>query len=127
MANCKEGGHIFTETGDTCLFCTEPKPEQEFSLSAYWRENAKNDKGYRTTQERQLLLRMFSCYDQLKHLGWNDAMYCPKDGSKFLSISAGSTGVCITSYRGEWPTGTWWGYEAGDVWPLHPILWKPIP
>jgi len=70
------------------------------------------------------LIQMFEAYTRLKDLGWNDAMYCPKDGTMFDAISAGSTGICPTKYDGEWPTGRYWGYEAGDVWPSHPILFK---
>lgn len=74
--------------------------------------------------ERDAINALFEAYLRLKELGWNDAIYCPKDGSTFQSISAGSTGIGNTCYQGEWPKGHWWTYEAGDMWPAHPILFK---
>jgi hypothetical protein len=80
---------------------------------------------YTPSHEETVELRaMFTAYQKLKALGWNDAVYCPKDGTVFLSISAGSTGVHETTYMGEWPKGGWWVHDGGDVWPAHPILWK---
>ena len=34
---------------------------------------------------------MFDAWQRLRELGWNDAVYCPKDGSIFNAIEAGST------------------------------------
>jgi len=95
-------------------------------LRAYWAECEKLDKDYRTDEERVLLGEMFTRYEALKKLGWQDIIYCPKDGSEFLSISAGSPGVHRCHYDGEWPKGFWWISEAGDMRPAHPILWKPM-
>jgi hypothetical protein len=77
--------------------------------------------------EKACLEAMFEAYDRLRELGWRDAIYCPKDGTVFLSISAGSTGIHECYYQGEWPKGSWWSYDAGDIWPAHPILWKAKP
>jgi len=74
--------------------------------------------------EKAALNQMFEAYQRLKDLGWNHAMYCPKDGTVFDAISAGSTGICPTCYRGEWPDGKYWGFEASDMWPSNPILFK---
>jgi len=63
-------------------------------------------------------------YERLKELGWNDAIYCPKDGSTFDSIEVGSTGIHPTHYMGEWATGSWWVTEAGDLWPARPTLYR---
>lgn len=68
--------------------------------------------------------RMFCAVQALKQQGWQDIMYCPKDGTLFWSISAGSTGVHETYYEGVWPKGSWWINDAGDTWPARPILWK---
>jgi hypothetical protein len=73
------------------------------------------------------LTTMLGCYEKLKTIGWNDIIYCPKDGKHFLSISAGSTGVHECWYDGEWPNGHWWLADGGDVYPAHPILWKEFP
>ncbi len=68
--------------------------------------------------------RMFSAYQELKRLGWNDAIYCPKDGTWFDAIEAGSTGIHNCRYEGEWPKGSWWIADAGDLWPSRPILFR---
>lgn len=97
------------------------------TLRKHWDECSAKEIDHRTDVERALLADMFKFYDALRHLGWQDAIYCPKDGSVFLAIEAGSTGVFECSYDGEWPKGTWWIHSAGDMWPSRPILWKPIP
>lgn len=70
---------------------------------------------------------MFRAFERLKKLGWREAIYCPKDGSTFQVIEPGSTGIHEAHYEGTWPKGGWWVHEAGDLWPSHPILWRPIP
>ena len=75
------------------------------------------------TDEDALRL-MFECYTRLKELGWREAIYCPKDGAEFDAIEAGSTGIHCTHYQGEWPSGSWWIAEAGDLWPARPILFR---
>ena len=69
---------------------------------------------------------LFAAYLRLKELGWRDIIYCPKDGTVFEAISAGSTGVHPCYYDGEWPDGRWWTMEAGDLWPSRPILFRPV-
>ena len=73
--------------------------------------------------ESDALRAMFQAYQRLRELGWRDAIYCPKDGSHFNAIEAGSTGIHDCSYDGEWPKGRWWIYD-GDIWPSRPILFK---
>lgn len=75
-----------------------------------------------TPEEKELLVAMFQAYDGLRRLGWREAMYAPADNSTFLSIEAGSTGVYECSRDEE---RRFWVYD-GDVWPAHPILWKPL-
>lgn len=96
-------------------------------LRKHWEESAKTQRDWRTPDEKAHLNVMGVAYGKLRELGWNDIIYCPKDGSWFLSICAGSTGVFPCCYRGEWPTGGWWVSDAGDEWPARPILWKPMP
>jgi hypothetical protein len=69
---------------------------------------------------------MWAGYQRLRELGWREAMYCPKDGSAFEVIEPGSVGIHYCTYSGEWPTGSWWVESAGDIWPSHPILFRPI-
>lgn len=68
---------------------------------------------------------MFAAFDRLRSLGWREAMYCPKDGTVFDSISAGSTGIHPCHYEGDWPKGTYWVHDGGDLWPANPILFRP--
>ena len=96
-------------------------------LRKHWADSAKTQRDWRTPEEKVQLEAAIHPYNELLKLGWQDAVYCPKDGSWFLAICAGSTGVFPCCYRGEWPTGGWWVAEAGDEWPAHPILWKPMP
>lgn len=73
------------------------------------------------------LKQMFQAYHRLQELGFQDIIYCPKDGTFFESVSAGSTSVNETTYWGKWPEGHWWIAEDGDLWPAHPVLWRPGP
>lgn len=75
--------------------------------------------------EQAAIQRLFEAYQELKRLGWNDAIYCPKDGTHFESIEVGSTGIHDTNYQGKWPDGSWWIFD-GDVWPAHPCLFKML-
>lgn len=69
----------------------------------------------------------FDAWVRLKDFGWREAIYCPKDGSVFHAIEPGSTGKHRCVYEGEWPKGSWWVVEDGDMCPSHPALFKPIP
>ena len=79
----------------------------------------------RSPEEVFALDAMALVYAELTRLGWRDIIYCPKDGSHFLAITAGSCGVFECNYTGDWPDGSWWIYD-GDMWPAYPILWKPM-
>jgi hypothetical protein len=68
---------------------------------------------------------MWSAYQRLRELGWREAIYCPKDGSVFDAIEPGSTGIFRTHYSGEWPSGSWWAEDGGDLWPARPCLYRP--
>ena len=104
-----------------------PSPDDFPSLRSYWNHMDQFDKDHRTDTEKMHLDAMFQQYDALRKLGWSEACYCPKDGSRFLVIEAGSTGVFECHYQGEWPKGTYWTHSAGDLWPSRPILFKPLP
>lgn len=74
--------------------------------------------------EQHCLRAMFDAYQRLKELGWNDMMYAPKDGQLVESVSFGSTGIHPASYSGDWPNGTWWVHDAGDLWPSTPVMYR---
>lgn len=74
--------------------------------------------------EEAAIKTLHSAYQRLEELGWRPAMYCPKDGSTFDVIEAGSTGIFPCSYMGEWPTGHYMVQAHDDLWPSKPILFK---
>lgn len=74
--------------------------------------------------EDTVLRVMFAAWERMQELGWRSIDYCPKDGSRFDSISAGSTGIHPCRYEGEWPTGSWWVEDGGDLWPARPIMFR---
>lgn len=75
------------------------------------------------TPQDAALLKMFQGYQELKALGWNDIIHCPKDGTHFDAIEVGSVGVHDCAYEGVWPKGSWWLYD-GDIWPSRPVLFR---
>lgn len=70
---------------------------------------------------------MCEAHERLRELGWREAMYCPKDGSAFEVIEAGSSGIHRCHYQGEWPTGSYWIEADHDLWPSKPILFRLYP
>ena len=70
------------------------------------------------------LKAMFMAYTRLLDLGWSPAVSCPKDGTLFDAIEAGSSGIGTCHYEGAWPDGRWWMREAGYLWSAQPILWR---
>lgn len=78
---------------------------------------------WRMPTERHALRRILRARERLRRLGWSDATYCPKDGTKFAAIEFGSTGIHRCSYSGHWPKGTFWVEGGGDLWPSRPVLY----
>lgn len=76
--------------------------------------------------DEQTAIRMFfDAWLRLQDMGWQEAIYCPKDGKEFLGIEPGSTGIHHYVYHGKWPQGSYWSLAGGDMWPGAPCLWKP--
>lgn len=73
---------------------------------------------------REQIEKLFEAYQALKRLGWNDIIYCPKDGTWFDAIEVGSTGIHTCRYEGEWPTGSWWISDENDLSPARPVLFR---
>lgn len=67
--------------------------------------------------EQAALRVMFMVWERLKDFGWNDPVYCPKDGTEFDVIELGSTGVFSGRYVGTWPDGHWELMDDRDVYP----------
>lgn len=74
--------------------------------------------------DKEAIHALWGAHQRLKELGWREAEYCPKDGSVFDVIEAGSTGIHDCHYEGQWPNGTWWIHADGDLWPSRPILFR---
>jgi hypothetical protein len=89
-------------------------------------EAAKKQRDELMPDERAAIKLFFDAWLRLKDFGWGEAIYCPKDGSPFEVIEAGSTGTHRCRYEGEWPTGSWW-VEDGDIWPSRPVLFRLYP
>jgi hypothetical protein len=103
-------------------------PLSKDDAAALWRraEEVERDRAERWPTDQHAISAMTDAFHRLKTLGWREAMYCPKDGTAFEVIEAGSSGIHTCHYDGEWPTGTWWVHGEGDLWPSRPILFRPI-
>src|SRR5258708_7682666 len=97
---------------DGCVVLTAAEGE------AIWEAAKKQqrERAERIPDEATALRVMQDAYTRLKELGWRDAIYCPKDGTRFQAIESGSSGVHHCYYHGKWPNGSWW-IEDEDTWP----------
>lgn len=77
-------------------------------------------------EEKALRMMMYQNYRALCRLGWKPAIHCPKDGTEFLAIEAGSSGIHRCVYFGQWPKGEYLVIDEDGSWPSQPILFKPI-
>ena len=113
-------GHKTLRRDDGTLY---HEPLRRSEADALW-AHVEREKARRETlmpDEQSAIKLMFDSYTRLRDFGWNDAIYCPKDGSLFLAIEPGSTGKHVCTYQGEWPDGRWWIDDC----PSRPVLWKP--
>lgn len=108
-------------------FRHEPLYEDEAQAMLDAFEAARVKRAEAMPTERDAINAMWEGWYRLKELGWKEAMYCPKDGSTFDAIEAGSTGIHRCHYQGEWPTGTYWVQGDSDLWPSRPILFRATP
>jgi hypothetical protein len=102
----------------------EPLTRSEADAIIANAERAEKERAESMPTEKDAIKAMWSAFERLRELGWKEAMYCPKDGSEFLAIEAGSTGIHSCMYHGEWPKGSWWVAADNDLWPSNPILYK---
>lgn len=126
-------GHKTFDTGEICpetgfpALRHEPLTRAEADAIFDRADTQRAARAAEMPDEQAAIRGMWDGYQRLKELGWNDACYCPKDGSLFFVIEPGSTGIHTANYQGEWPDGCFWIAEAGDIWPSHPILFKLFP
>ena len=96
-------------------------------LRHHWAESAEKERAERKEWAHPAMRKIHKYYTDLRNAGWQDAIYCPKDGSFFLAWSPGNILPYRCRYEGEWPDGRWWAYLDGDVWPDRPVLFKLAP
>lgn len=102
------------------------EPLRQSEAEAIWRasQDEKDRRAEAMPDDRAATRALFDAWLRLNELGWRDAQYCPKDGSLFEVIEAGSTGVHVCHYEGSWPTGTYWIHGDSDLWPSRPVLFR---
>ena len=105
-------------------FRHEPLYASEAAALLAASDAAKAQRAQNMPDDAAALAVMFDAWQRLKELGWNDAIYCPKDGTRFDAIEAGSTGSHRCYYEGTWPNGHWWIEGDNDLWPSRPILFR---
>lgn len=125
-------GHKTFDTGEICPETGFPalrhEPLKRSEADALW-ARAEASRIARETampDEKSAISHMWDGWYRLKDFGWREVIYCPKDGTHFQVIEAGSTGIHDCNYQGEWPNGSWLLYD-GDVWPSRPILFRLYP
>ena len=105
----------------------EPRRQNEADALMADIEAAKAKRAEDMPDEAAALSQMLDAHQRLKELGWSEAIYCPKDGTIFDAIEAGSSGIHKCHYSGQWPDGSWWIHSHGDLWPSRPILFRLTP
>lgn len=73
---------------------------------------------------KDALETIFLGYLRLKDMGWNFPMHCPKDGSEFFVVEAGSTGVFPCVYVGKWPDGEYVIRDGDESYSVTPMLFN---
>jgi hypothetical protein len=102
----------------------EPLRESEADEIIKMTERARDRRAAQMPDETSAIEALFEAWLRLKELGWNDAIYCPKDGTTFDVIEAGSTGIHRCYYDGQWPKGIWWIQGDDDLYPSRPVLFR---
>ncbi len=90
----------------------------------YTEEEKKNlAEKYPTTED--CLAAIAEINSRLVNLGWNNAIYCPKDGTSFDAIEFGCSTIFDCWYDGEWPNGRYWACYGDDIDICRPVLFRP--
>jgi hypothetical protein len=75
-----------------------------------------------TNEEREALDQLFSAYNRLRSLGWQDAQYTPSPPVEFEVIELGSTGIHRAVRMKEESHVAW----IDKNWPSRPLLIKRL-
>jgi hypothetical protein len=115
-------GHKTFDTGERDehgfpKFRHEPLTRAEGDALWAASEASNKSRQERMPDEKASIDALFDAWQRLKEFGWNDACYCPKDGSRFKVIELGSTGIFDCYYHGEWPDGMYMVSDDRDVYP----------
>lgn len=106
-------------------------PLTKDQAEALWLESERQSaaRAAKLPDEKSAISALFEAQVRLKELGWSAAIYCPKDGTHFQVIEAGSTGIFDCRYDGDWPDGTWTTFDERDAYPSSqgPLLFKLYP
>ena len=102
----------------------EPLRESEAAEIMRASDEAKAQRAAQMPDDKTAIEAFFNAWLRLKELGWNDAICCPKDGTRFDVIEPGSTGIHQCYYEGPWPKGSWWIVGDDDLYPSRPVLFK---
>lgn len=115
-------GHKTFRDGDG--FRHEPLLESEAAaiLAAVEKEDQRRKE--LMPDEQSAIRMMFAANQRLRDFGWNDAVYCPKDGTMFQALEFGSTGIHTCRYEGEWPKGHWEVIGDDDIYPSRPVMFR---
>ena len=117
-------GEINPETGFPAL---RHEPLTRAEADEIWKraDAAKAKRAADMPTEDDAVRALWSAYQRLCELGWRPARYCGHDGKDHRVVEAGSAGIHV-GHRMEGGPDCWWIADAGDLWPSHPILAKPI-
>lgn len=96
------------------------------NLRKHWADSAAKEPKFGSDSELELMRTCGPINKALHDLGWDSAVYCPKDGSLFMGWEFPWGAPLLCSYSGEWPNGSFWQYSAGDAWPCSLNLWRKI-
>ena len=89
-------------------------------------ERKKQERAQAMPTEAVAIQTLTDAIQRLKELGWNDAIYSPKNGAFFEALNSRSGKSYQYVYHGEWPNGGWRIEEGGGCWPGRPILYRLI-
>jgi len=94
------------------------------NLRQHWADSAAKEPTFGSASELEMMGSCQPINKALRELGWDSAVYCPKDGSMFMGWEFPWGRPYPCNYTGEWPKGFFWQYSAGDAWPCRPNLWR---